>query len=265
MVAYFVHMKKFILIVSFLAAFLDVWVANAQKGVTVAIAANMQFAMKEIKADFEQQTGIAVSLVTESSGKLSAQIMEGAPYDVFVSADMKYPEDLYKKGFAVGGPRPYATGLLVLWTAGAEIKPTADLNVLYSTAVKKIAVANPKTAPYGVAAEEALKYYHAYDRVKDKLVYGESIGQTQQFIATQAADIGFIAKSQVLAGEMKGKGRWVDIDPKAYQHITQGAVILKHGEQTNEEYAQRFYTFLYSATAKTVFKKYGYIVSGGHE
>ena len=158
-------------------------------------------------------------------------------------------------------PEVYANGYLVLWTAKNDVKPTSDLGILLSPVVKKIAIANPKTAPYGVAAEDALKYYKIYDKVKDKLVYGENIGQAQQFISSQAADIGFIAKSLVLSDEMKGKGKWVDIESKAYAPIEQGAVILKHGRETNNSSAQKFYDFLYSPQAKSIFKKYGYIVN----
>ncbi len=229
--------------------------------VSVAVAANMQFTIEQLKAEFEKETAIRVNITIGSSGKLCAQIMESAPFDVFVSADMSYPDELYKKGFAVAEPEAYAKGSLVLWTARNDIKPSQDLTTLLQLGIKKIAIANPKTAPYGVAAEDALKYYNVYDKVKDKLVYGENIAQTQQFIASQAADVGFIAKSLILSDEMKGKGRWVDVDKKAYTPIAQGAVILKHGQEKNRMPAEKFYRFLYSDAAKAIFKKYGYIVS----
>jgi len=255
-------MKKYIFFLPLLIMMLHAFGVAAADKITVAVAANMQFAMEELKNDFEKKTGITVEMISGSSGKLSSQIIEGAPFDVFVSADMKYPEDLYKKGFATDAPKPYATGQLVLWTTKMDLKLNGDLKILLLAAVKKIAIANPKTAPYGIAAIEALNYYKIYDEVKDKLVFGESIGQTQQFIATQAAEVGFIAKSLVLADELKGQGQWVDVDKKAYSPITQGAVILKHGKETNDNPAQKFYQFLYSAKAKSVFKKYGYIVNG---
>jgi molybdate transport system substrate-binding protein len=254
-------MKKCALLLAIIFGWLQPLTVHAQKTVTVAIAANMQFAMEQLKVEFEKETGIKVELITSSSGKLSAQIAEGAPYDVFVSADMKYPQDLYDKGFATGTPKVYAIGQLVLWTSKPGLKPTADLKQLLSPAIKKIAVANPKTAPYGVAAEETLKYYKLYDGLKDKLVYGESIGQTQQFIETQAADIGFIAKSQVLAAEMKGRGAWVEIPGNAYTPIRQGAVILKHGKDTNNAAAGTFYAYIFSDAAQQIFKKFGYIVN----
>jgi len=244
-----------------LTLILSSFTPKTEDKVSVAVAANMQFTMQQLKAEFEKETAIQVDVTVGSSGKLCAQIIESAPFDVFVSADMSYAEELNKKGFAANAPEVYAWGSLVLWTMDNKITPTADLKVLYTPGVKKIAIANPKTAPYGVAAEEALKYYKIYDLVKDKLVYGENIGQTQQFIASQAAEIGFIAKSLVLSDEMKGKGKWVDIDKKTYAPIAQGAVVLKHGRETNNTPSQKFYQFLYSPKAKAIFKKYGYIVN----
>ncbi len=155
----------------------------------------------------------------------------------------------------------YASGQLVLWTVAPGIALDSSLAILLSPAVKKIALANPQTAPYGVAAEEVLKYHKIYEKVKDKLVYGESIGQASQFIASQSAEVGFVAKSLVLADELKGRGTWIDLDSRSYAPILQGAVILKHGKETNEQAANRFYGFLYSEKAKLIFKKYGYLVT----
>ena len=133
--------------------------------------------------------------------------------------------------------------------------------MLLSADVKKIAIANPKTAPYGVAAEEALKYYGLFDQVQGKLVYGESISQANQYITTLAADIGFTAKSVVLSDELKGKGTWVDIDRKVYSPISQAAVITKHGAETNKAASEKFYAFLYSKSAREILKKFGYLVN----
>ena len=250
-------MKKIVL--SILATVI-VLLSFAQQKVSVAVAANVQFAMQQLKAQFEKETGIELDISIGSSGKFTTQIEQGAPYDVFVSADISYPTTLYKEGLTADSPKVYANGSLVLWTARTDIKPLADLKLLLTGNIKKIALANPKTAPYGVAAVEAMKYYKLYDSVQTKLVYGESIAQTNQYITTQSADIGFTAKSVVLADEMKGKGSWVDIDPKAYSPIAQAAVILKHGKDTNADAAQKFYNFLYSADAKKILKHYGYIV-----
>ena len=153
--------------------------------VTVAVAANMQHAMDALKEKFEKETGVTVEIILSSSGKLAQQIQEGAPYDVFISADTKYPLTLYQNKFAGDSPKVYAKGLLVLWTVRNDIKPSGNLQVLLDEKIKKIALANPKIAPHGVAAEEVLKYYKLSEKVKDKLVYGESITQTNQFIMTQ--------------------------------------------------------------------------------
>ena len=251
-------MKQILLSVVFLLRMLY---ATAQENkVTVAVAANMQYAANKLKEKFEQETGITIEIILGSSGKLTQQIMEGAPYDIFISADTKYPSELYKNKFTSDTPRVYAKGLLVLWTNKEGIDPSKDLTVLLSGSVKKIAVANPQTAPYGVAAEEILKHYNLYEKVKSKLVFGESISQTNQFIISQSADIGFTAKSVVLSDEMKGKGKWIDIDSKSYSPIAQAAVILKHGVETNKTLSEKFYNYLYSKTAKDIFRQFGYIV-----
>ena len=250
-------MKKISLL---FCVFLITICSYSQAKLTVAAAANVQYVMNELAKDFESSTGIKTDIVLGSSGKLTAQIKESAPYDVFVSADMKYPQDLYTSGFAVDSPKVYANGLLVLWTTQPGVKPATDLKVLMSDAVKKIALANPQTAPYGVASVEAMNYYKVYESVRDKLVYGESISQTNQYITTGAVEIGFTAKSIVLSDEMKGKGKWVDVNRKAYHPIQQGAVMLKHGNENNPEATKKFYEYLFSKKAKTILLKYGYIV-----
>ncbi|MBG9375720.1 molybdate ABC transporter substrate-binding protein [Panacibacter sp. DH6] len=232
----------------------------AQQKVTIAVAANMQYPMNTLKAKFEAQTNIKLEIILSSSGKLTQQIQEGAPYDIFISADTSYPLALYRKGFSTAPPKVYAKGLLVLWSAKQGLKPAGDMKILLGQGIKKIAVANPKTAPYGVAAEQVLKYYRLYDAVKDKLVFGESITQTNQFITSQSADIGFTAKSVVLSPEMKNRGSWADVDLKAYAPIEQAAVMLKHGEQTNKPAVQKFYEYLYSKTAKDILQSFGYLV-----
>jgi molybdate transport system substrate-binding protein len=232
----------------------------AQNKITVVVAANMQYAMETIKTEFERSEHIQVEVILGSSGKLTQQIMEGAPFDIFVSADTSYPQKLFANNFAAEPPKIYAQGLLVLWTAKDDIQPKANLQLLLSDKIKTIALANPKNAPYGAAAEALLKKYDLLDKVKDKLVYGESIAQTTQFIATRAADIGFTAKSIVLSNEMKGKGRWVDLDRKDYPPIQQAAVLLKYGMQNHPQEAKKFYDFLYSQQAKNIYRKFGYIV-----
>lgn len=236
---------------------LSAFATNPTPPITIAVAANMQFAMQELTHNFTKETGIQCNLVISSSGKLTAQIKQGAPYDLFVSADMKYPDVLHKEGFALQKPKIYAYGKLVLWSLDKSIKP--GLSVLKSSIVKHIACANPKTAPYGVATIQVLKHNKIYNSIKSKLVYGESISQTNQFIISKSAQIGFTAKSVVLSPEMKGKGQWIELNPSSYAPIAQGVVILKQ-DHVEEAAAKRFYNFLFSAEAKKILKSFGYSV-----
>ncbi|HJV52314.1 MAG TPA: molybdate ABC transporter substrate-binding protein, partial [Noviherbaspirillum sp.] len=206
-----------------------------------------------------KESGHDLKPVFNSSGKLAAQIMNGAPFDVFLSADMEYPEKLRQEGFATAAPKAYAYGALVLWTMN-DLDLDNWQRVLASAAVHKIAVANPKTAPYGHEAIRTLAYLGLEQALASKLVFGESIAQTNQYIHSKAADAGFTAKSVVLAPEMKGQGKWIDLPRGAYQPIAQGAVILKHGQATSPQTARRFLDFLSSAKARAVLERYGYLL-----
>ncbi|MEO6187741.1 MAG: molybdate ABC transporter substrate-binding protein, partial [Ginsengibacter sp.] len=177
---------------------------------TIAVAANMQFAAKDLVNAFTSETGIKTKLIISSSGQLTAQIKAGAPFDVFISADMKYPMELFSSGHATKKPIVYAYGKLVLWSLVDSIAPS--INTLTSARINHIAIANPKTAPYGMAAIEVLKRHALYEPLKNKLVYGESISQTNQFIISKSAGVGFTAKSVVLSPQMEGKGKWTEID-----------------------------------------------------
>jgi len=224
---------------------------------TVAVAANVQFAFQALRAAFRQTSGIDVQGVVGSSGKLTAQIKNGAPFDLFLSANMKYPRVLYRDGWAANKPKIYAQGALVLWTM-KDYDLRQGLKLLQSPDIRKVAVANPKNAPYGQEAMKALARDRLSAAVEPKLVYGESIAQTNQFIVSRAADIGITAKSVVLSPQMKGKGTWVDVDSRAYTPIAQGVVILRHGKETRPTAAKRFYTFLFSPAARKIFARFGY-------
>lgn len=224
---------------------------------TIAVAANMQFAIKELAKTFTDQTNIQCDLIISSSGKLTAQIKEKAPYDVFVSADMKYPTELFNKGFTTDKPEIYGYGKLVMWSVKDNIKPSISL--LTAPEIKHIALANPKMAPYGTATLEVLNHYGIYESVKDKLVYGENISQTNQFIISKAAEIGFTSKSVVLSPEMKEKGHWQDIDETTYSPIDQGVVVIKQ-DNLQQDNARKFYNFLFSNDAKTILEDFGYSI-----
>lgn len=222
---------------------------------TVAVAANVQYAFDDLQAAFKKETGHDLKPTYNSSGKFTWQIMNGAPFDVFLSADMAFPEKLYKEGFATTVPKPYAYGTLVLWTM-KDIDLANWKDVLRSASIDKIALANPKTAPYGRETIKVLAHY----KLESKLVFGESIAQTNQYIHSKATDVGFTAKSVVISPEMKGQGKWIDVPREAYQPIAQGAVILRHGQMNNPKAAQLFYNFLHGGKARAIFERYGYIL-----
>ena len=220
----------------------------------IATSANMQFAMSEIVSEFKKDNDIKIELIVTSSGKLTSQIEQGAPFDVFVAANTKYPAYLDSLGLTTSAPKVYAQGKLGLWTL-KEFSPT--LNLLTTDTIQKIAIANPKTAPYGKASIDVLKHNGIYERVKHKLVFGESISQVNQFITTGSADIGFTAYSVVSIVEMKTFGKWTTINLNEHRKILQAAVVLK--ESTNPEKAKAFYNFLFSERAREILNKYGYL------
>ncbi len=231
----------------------------AAQTLSVAVAANMQYVFDDIKAEFKKETGHEVQAVLNSSGKFVTQIMNGAPFDVFLSADMEYPEHLYAKGFTTAAPKVYAYGSLVLWTM-KNLDLSQWQSLLASDSINKIALANPKTAPYGREAMRALSFYKLDGKVQSRLVFGESISQTNQYIHSGVADLGFTAKSVVSSAEMKGQGKWVELPPASYQAIAQGAVILKHGKETKAALAQQFYDFLYSTKVRAILERNGFIL-----
>lgn len=250
-------MKVRSVVLSFLVVFS--LAANVYAHLTVAVAANVQYTFEELKTVFEKDTGIQLKGVIGSSGKFTAQIENGAPFDVFLSADTDYPKTLQKEGLTHNEPRVYGYGTLVLWSlTGVDV--SKGLDVLAEGNVGKVAIASPKTAPYGRQAINALKNSQLYDKVQKKLVYGENIAQTNHFIMTKAADVGITAKSIVLAPNMKDQGQWFELDKKQYDPIAQAAVILKHAEKNNLKDAQKFFDFLYSPPAQEILRKYGYIL-----
>ena len=222
---------------------------------TVAAAANVQFAMQDIVAEFEKIYGHKVNLVIGSSGKLTAQIQQGAPYSIFLSADKKYPTLLFEKKKAIHLPEVYMVGKLALWS-NSNFKIN-DLNELKNPDIKRIAIANPLNAPYGQEAENALKYYQLWDAVQPKLVFGESIAQTNQYILSGACEVGFTALSTAFAKDINHRGHWLPIDEKSYKPIEQGAVITAYGEKYCPEISKKFYQFLFSDAAKTIFTQFG--------
>lgn len=245
---------KQVLLICFLAIAAPV---QAAEPLTVAIAANLKYVFDDLAAEFKAETGIETQSVLNASGKIATQVRQGAPFDVFMSADMEFPEGLYKEGFAVTQPKPYALGLLVLWSqTGADL--SKGVAGLADPAIGKVAIANPKVAPFGKQALNALAYYKVKEAVEPKLVYGESITQVSQYVDSKAADVGFSAKSIVVAPETAGKGKWVAVPEESYTPIAQGVVILKHGIVSNADAARKFYGFVQSEKARAIFAKNGY-------
>jgi len=230
------------------------------KSIKIAVSANVSYAIDELKSEFNQlYPDIRVDVTLGSSGKLTAQIKNNAPYQLFMSADMKYPQSLYKEKIAITEPIIYAQGLLVyLSSRELDFNRTME-KILTDKSIKKIAIANPKTAPYGKVSIEALKSAKVLDKIKNKLVYGSSISQTVTY-AVMVADIGFIAKSALYSPKMAKykKGiNWSEVNPKLYSPINQAIVILKHGADKPE--VRAFYNFILSNQAKEIFKKFGYL------
>lgn len=223
----------------------------------IASAANAQYAIKEIAEEFKDETGYDYALIISSSGKHTAQIEAGAPYDIFISADLKFPQSLFEAGLTTDAPKIYGYGKLVLWSMYDSI----DVSVkgLSVQSLEHIAMPNPKTAPYGRAAKEFLAYYQLNEKIKSKLVFGSSVAQTSQFIFSKSTEIGFTAASVVMAEAMKDKGHWQELDIASYSPIAQGAVLIK--SSTLPELSQQFYNYLFSEKAGAILLKHGYTLN----
>jgi molybdate transport system substrate-binding protein len=221
----------------------------------IAVAANLQFAIEELVQDFSEKTGVPCEIIVSSSGKLTAQIIEGAPFDLLLSADMKYPQELYDRGFTLFEPDIYGYGNLILWTLHDNLIP--DLETLRSEEVTHIAIGNPKTAPYGVSAMEVIKKIGIEEAIRKKLVFGESIAQTNQFIISEAVDLGFTSKSVVMSKQMKDRGVWKEVDKDLYTPMAQGMVVLKSREAFKTK-AIQFRDYILSSEGKEILSKFGY-------
>jgi molybdate transport system substrate-binding protein len=222
----------------------------------IGCAANVSYAMPEVVKEFNKKYhDIKVEVIYSSSGKLTAQIMQNAPYEIFFSANMKYPNYLYKKGFAKTAPKVYAMGSLALFS-----RQRKNFNHIKSILIKSssIAIANPKTAPYGEAAVEFLKNIGIFEKVKNKLVFAQTVTGAVLYVL-KAVEIGFVSKSSLCGKRLKyfkEKENWVEIDKNRYTPIKQAVVLLKNSSLN----AEKFYKFVFSKNAKKIFRKYGYIV-----
>jgi len=237
--------------------------ADGPNTLVVATAANVQFAMTELEKAFEARSDYQIDPVVSSTGKLTVQIKQGAPYDLLIAANRKYPESLIASGDAQGPVRIYALGSLVLWTT-RDLLIGLGMSLLDELAPKdKIAVANPENAPYGTESIRALRARGQLDRLQSQLIYGESIAQTNQYIVSGAAAVGFTARSVVLSPNMEEKGQWITVPDNLYEPIQQGVVATSYGVENHPEAVQAFLEFLFSAEAQTIFRNYGYTIPVG--
>jgi molybdate transport system substrate-binding protein len=226
--------------------------------IKVAAASDLTFAFKDVVAGFEQQTGNNVRLTYGSSGNFFSQIQNGAPFDLFFSADVNFPRKLEAAGLTEPGSLyEYAKGEIVIWVPNAsKLDLSKGLAVLLDPSVRKIAIANPLHAPYGAAAVAAMKHAGIYDRVKGKFVQGENISQTAQFVHSGNAEVGIVALS--LAPAMKSDGRYVVIPPEDYPPLIQAAVILKSSRE--KDVANQFLKFLKEPKTVALMQRYGFVV-----
>ena len=229
---------------------------HGQGKILVAAASDLKFALDSVAKVFRKKHSGTVEITYGSSGKLFEQISNGAPFDIFFSADIEYPNKLKEKGLTASDTYIYGVGRIVVWSKKIDVAKEG-MNSILSLGVKKIAIANPLHAPYGKRAEEALKFYKMHDAVKIKLVLGENISQTAQFVTTGAADIGIVAYSLALSPNMKKEnGKFYLIPENAHQRLEQAVVITKQGKAN--DFAQTFLSFVKSNEAKQVLSYFGF-------
>ena len=253
-------MKYFakIIVIAILSSLLPAVSLAQQQEIRIAAAADLKFALAELSEKFEKQTGNKVSVTYGSSGNFFSQLQNGAPFDLFFSADIEYPRRLEAASLAEPGTLyEYAVGRIVIWAP-----PEAKLNVakegwktLQEATVQKIAIANPEHAPYGRAAVAALQKAGIYESIRAKLVYGENISQAAQFVQSGNAQAGILAKSLVVSPAMQDGQRW-EIPADMHPALEQGAIILKGAK--NKDAAQAFLEFAKSETGRATLAKYGF-------
>jgi molybdate transport system substrate-binding protein len=225
----------------------------------VGVATNFSAVLEKLSEEFQQETDHRISIAGGSSGKLYAQILNGGPYDLFLSADDALPERLARTAFGVAGSRfTYAVGRLALWVPGEAITSTDLREVLVDDRIRRLAIANPALAPYGVAARNVLQALGIWPEMHGKIVMGENIGQAYALVATGNADAGLVAMSfLVLAGEPPG-GHFIELPASAYAPIRQDGILLAHGRENAA--AIEFMVFLQGVKARELIAASGYSV-----
>ena len=243
----------FVLVITFVFTGCNI---QAQK-VSIAAASDLKFALDSVILVFQKQyPSEKIEVTYGSSGKFFEQIQYDAPFDLYFSADISYPQKLKEKGFAISEVKTYGIGRIVIWSK--KINPNIEkMNSLLNPKLNKIAIANPDHAPYGERAKESMLYYKIYDKVKSKLVFGENISQTAQFVQLGAADIGIVALSLALSPNMqKAGGNYYIIPEKSHKPLEQGYVILKHAK--NNANAAKFHNFIASPKAIAILTHFGF-------
>lgn len=226
---------------------------------TVAAAADLKFALDDLVKEFEgKNPATKVNVTYGSSGNFFAQLQNGAPFDLFFSADISYPRKLAEAGLGADEVFLYAVGRIVVWVPKDSLVDVDKLGIkaLLEPAIRKIAVANPQHAPYGRAAVAAMKALNVYDQVAPRLVYGENIAQTAQFVQSGAADIGILALSLAVAPQMRDTGRYWQVPLDTYPRMEQGGLILKAAKDLNA--ARSFRDFVLGDHGREVLKRYGF-------
>ena len=234
--------------------------AVANEGVLIAAAADLKFSLDQIVVDFRQGHPDAVIDVSYgSSGNFAAQIRQNAPFDLFFSADIDYPRKLATDGFAASSIVPYAVGRIVLWSASFDASELtlADLD---SDAITRIAIANPRHAPYGKRAQEALHASAMWDKVQPKLVFGENIAQTAQFVQSGSVQVGIIALSLARSPELASKGAYYLIPDSLHTPLEQAFIVTRHGAEN--PVAKAFANYMQSAAAREVMRASGFSLPG---
>jgi molybdate transport system substrate-binding protein len=234
--------------------------AAGAEGLTIAAAADLRYAMTEVVTGFRAaHPDDTIEVIYGSSGKFHAQIANGAPFDLFFSADIAYPRALEQQGLTSGPAKSYAVGRIVLWSLRPELG-RLSLQELPTAAIRKFAIANPEHAPYGKRAQEALEHAGVWMAMAPKLVRGENIAQAAQFIDSGAADAGIVALSLVLAPDLKGKGTWTLIPDSWHEPLEQGYVITRRAEAS--PLATAFAAWIETDATREVLRRYGFALPG---
>ncbi|NJC25796.1 molybdate ABC transporter substrate-binding protein [Neolewinella antarctica] len=223
---------------------------------TIAAASSLRGPLEKLASRYEARTGDACRMIYGSSGKLTAQIMAGAPYDLFLAADAVYPDSLFRAGFALGPPRTFAYGQLIIWSLNAAVP--ADTNGLLMSTVKHVALPNPAIAPYGAAAKNYLERVGLWQQLQPKYVYGESVSQASQFVTSGAAELGFTALAVPLGLPENRRGSHTILSGESVPPIAQTLVIIRRDTDAQPG-TQRFTTFLQTAEARAILQEFGYL------